>query len=404
MAVQKKSILEETLAEIEDLKKNLEENAKYIMRGTLKEEINSLLSEADDDDDETQSDLATDLNPELDSDAGAIEPSDDSSDDMGDADPTELPDETMDLDGSSEEIPTDQEIEPAIDEPEMGPEMTDADDMDDVEDLRGKSYEEVLNVFKKMGPDDQVIVIRDDDKIHLKDGDNEYLIAPETAEPTVDVATDDELSTDVAIDEGGCSANANMDDQSDAEKTVFEIEIPDENQEDDLNLKLDENEEVIRGLNEQLINTRRKLAEAVAKSKSQNDQIVAMNSVIGDFKLNEREYKQTISTLKTQLNEVAVFTSNLTYTVKILTEHSTTSAEKKQILNRFDKAKDLNESRLTYESLVAEYSTKKTGTEETIQKIIEGNQVASGASKLNERAVYKNKELDRIFELCGIKK
>ena len=47
-----------------------------------------------------------------------------------------------------------------------------------------------------------------------------------------------------------------------------------------------------------------------------------------------------------KLNEVAVFNSNLTYSVRLFTEHSTTKNEKVDIIKRFDEAKTLKEPKL----------------------------------------------------------
>lgn len=391
MAENKKSILEETLAEINEMKLALEENSQYMMRSTLKEELNSLLDDSVDnvneaEEDEEDNDEAEDLNPDEDSNAEVPEePADDSViDDMGDAeadstlDAEVQPDETLDQDVPAEEIPIDT----------MVPDM---DDSEEIEDLRGMSSDEVLSVFKKMGPEDQVVVVKDEDGIHLKDGENEYVIKTGGAEEAPEV-DDDMVSGNVAIDESESAEEAiEPEEESEEEDVVFEIEIPDEGKEEE-NAKIAE-------LNEQLIRTRRKLAEAVAKSKELNDDVNQMKSVISDYKLNEGEYKEAISVLKTQLQEVAVFTSNLTYAVKLITENSTTRAEKKQILERFDKASNLNESRLTYESLVAELTSNRKPAVETVQKIIEGTQLASGASKINERPVYQNQQFNRIQEL-----
>lgn len=417
MAENKKSILEETLAEVNELKLALEENSQNIMRSTLKEELNSLLNgemdeayeitdpetgevtsslpdevhvdinEAKEDDEDNVG--TDDLNPDEDSNAEVPEePTDDSViDDMGDAeadstlDADAQPDETLGQDTPDEEIP-------------MEPVTPDMDDTEEIEDLRGMSSDEVLSVFKKMGPEDQVVVVKDEEGIHLKDGENEYIIttgeeAAEAGLPTVD---DDIMSGNDAIDESQNAEEAiKPEEESVKEEVVFEIEIPDEGKEEE-NAKIAE-------LNEQLIRTRRKLAEAVAKSKTLNDDLNKVKTVVDDYKLNEGEYKQAITVLKTQLQEVAIFTSNLTYAVKLMTENSTTRAEKKQILERFDKATNLNESRLTYESLVAELTSNRKPADETVQKIIEGTQLTSGSSKINERPVYQNQQFSRIQEL-----
>lgn len=157
-----------------------------------------------------------------------------------------------------------------------------------------------------------------------------------------------------------------------------------------LKKKLDEN-------HDKLVFTRQKYAEVVADNANLRDQITALNESVTAFKNGEEGYKKAISTLKEEINEIALFTSNLTYAVKLMTEHATTKEEKNQILARFETAKTLAESRVIYESIAATFGTPKK-TAVTIEEQL-NKTAASGASSINESTAYQTPEIARMKEL-----
>lgn len=157
-----------------------------------------------------------------------------------------------------------------------------------------------------------------------------------------------------------------------------------------LKRKLDEN-------HDKLVYTRQKYAEMVADNANLRDQISNLNESVKSFTINEDGYKKAISTLREQFNEVALFTSNLTYAVKLMTEHATTKEEKTKILERFETAKTLKESKIIYESIASSFGepTKKvTSIDEQINRT-----AASGSSAINESTVYQSPELGRMKDL-----
>jgi hypothetical protein len=101
------------------------------------------------------------------------------------------------------------------------------------------------------------------------------------------------------------------------------------------------------------------------------------------------------------LQEVALFSSNLTYAIKLITENSTTKDEKLDILKRFDSAKNLNESREIFNTMQSQFSSNKTATKQMVEEKIMETPKASGSSKLNESTAYTNPQLDRIREIIG---
>lgn len=157
-----------------------------------------------------------------------------------------------------------------------------------------------------------------------------------------------------------------------------------------LKKKLDEN-------HDKLVYTRQKYAEAIADNANLRDQIAALNESVSSFKSSEEGYRGAITTLREQFNEVALFTSNLTYAVKLMTEHATTKEEKTQILERFETAKTLGESKVIYESIAASFGTPKKQSVTIDEQI--NRSATSGASAINESTAYQSPELSRMKEL-----
>jgi hypothetical protein len=113
------------------------------------------------------------------------------------------------------------------------------------------------------------------------------------------------------------------------------------------------------------------------------------------------DYKKMVETLRqfrTKLQEVAVFNSNLTYAVRLFTEHSTTNEEKQDILKRLDEAKDLKESQSIYKQLVKEFSNgKKPLVKESIEEKL--NKTSSSGALINEQSVFVHPEIESMKKL-----
>jgi hypothetical protein len=190
-----KSLVEDTFLQMRNLEEVINENAKGILASTMKEEIRSLVKESlNEQDDEEEIDLDTDLED--------IDVSDDEVDNIGDED----------------------EDDDQLDVMSMDTEFDDEDE-DDTIDLTGASAEDVLKVFKAMGPEDGVIVKREDDMIHLSDDNNDvdYFIQLSESEQEDD---EDEMLKNDELDESW------MEEEDDVE-TIYEIEMDEEDGEDD---------------------------------------------------------------------------------------------------------------------------------------------------------------------------
>jgi hypothetical protein len=199
---EKKSLVEDTFLQMRNLEEVINENAKGILASTMKEEIRSLVKESlNEQDDEEVIDLDTDLED--------TDVSDDDVDNIGDED----------------------EDDDQLDVMAMGTEFDDEDE-DDTIDLTGASAEDVLKVFKAMGPEDGVIVKKEDDMIHLSDDNNDidYLIRLGESEEEDDEM---EMLKNDEIDESW------MEEEDDVE-TIYEIEMDEEDSDEEDEDKLEE--------------------------------------------------------------------------------------------------------------------------------------------------------------------
>ena len=208
-----KSILEQALLQVETLEEAVKANAKGILASTMKQELNDLLKEQEDekDPDEEEKDVT-----------GA--PADDE---------TSISPE----DEKGDEAPEGEELPPVDDEKsEEEPEgIPEDEDSEDVLDMTGASEEEVLKVFKAMKPEDGIVVKKEgDDTVSFKDEGNEYIIklddeaeetpGEEKAEHAGETPEElpDELSEQQAVE-----PTTGEEDQ----EVVYEIELDDEDDE-----------------------------------------------------------------------------------------------------------------------------------------------------------------------------
>jgi hypothetical protein len=415
----KTSILAETLAEIQEIKEGLERNANHILKSTLKEDLEAIvrkgLNESEEEetldqtDDMVGGDLPTDGDgEEVDSEEMTA------GDDMG-------ADDTFSADGSD----TDTDMT----EPE-------------VIDLTDKSDDEVIKHYNLMTPADEIEVIETPEggiqiniKPSNKEGEptmgDEPMMGDETGEepmmggeePTEEPGEEeDEESTEEPGEE--------EDDEKIQEETgepVYEIEIADEEMDEattgmdsEKHMKNVDEEETVdevrhtnirsqqhmkniktKELQESLVTTRKKIQGLMAENKQNTKELREMASLVNEFKNKEVEYKSAIKNLKGNLQEVALFTSNLSYIVKLLSENTTTKDEKLDIIKRFDKANNLSESREIYNSLNSLLNESKKSAEKTLEEHVFKNQKTSGSSTINESTAYKNPQLERMLDMIN---
>ena len=213
-----RNTVEEALLQIRNLEEALQENVKGVLRSTMKEEIKELVKESLNEQDEVE-DEEEDVDIE---DAGAEGEFEMDDEEMG------MDDEEMDMDDEEMDMDDEDEMEFDMDDEEM--------DMDDeTVDLTGASDEEVLKVFKAMGDEDGIIVKKEDDMVHLEDGEDEYLI--QLGEST---------EFDYMSEEDGDDLNAddfNFGGEMEEGETIYELEVDVPEMEEGMDMYTDSMEE-----------------------------------------------------------------------------------------------------------------------------------------------------------------
>jgi hypothetical protein len=214
------------------LEEAVAENAKGILASTMKQEIKDLVKESlsEQEDDEIETDDVEMDEPMGSDDIADIDMGDDESDEEGDEMDTDDMDDEEDMDFGDEE---------------------DMDDEEDTIDLTDADDDEVLRVFQLMGPDDNIVVTKDDKgNTHLKDEETgkEYMIVGEGEEEEMfefDESDEDEEEMDESIesivermfssdDEDEDEFDEEMFESDEDEEIVYEIEMDDEDQEEEM--------------------------------------------------------------------------------------------------------------------------------------------------------------------------
>ena len=197
-----KSLVEEAILQMKNLEEAVAQNAKGILASTMKEEIKELVKES-----------LSEQDDEIDTDAI----------DMDDMD-------MVDQDSDDEDGDIDMDMDIHMDEPTI--------------DLRDKSTDEVLKVFKLMKDDDNIIVTKDEDgKITLKDGDDEYMITEDMDDDMdeLDEQDDDDMDDETIESIVGKVFGTDVDDLEDLDdqesddeldEVMYEIEMDDEDLEE----------------------------------------------------------------------------------------------------------------------------------------------------------------------------
>lgn len=212
MANEKKSIIEEALLEAQKIDATFKSNAKEILAHTMSSEIEEMVKESltgskrrlkEDEEEEDE------LNLNLDSEEGEEMDMDTEEGEMDmdlDLDSEEEGEEMdMDLDLDTEEGEEDEEMDMDLDlgDDTEGEDMdmdfdlggdTGVEDMETV-DLTDADHSDVISVFKKMGPEDEIEVVNDNGVVTLKDNrsGSEYKIELNSKTGTVTDVTTDEL-------------------------------------------------------------------------------------------------------------------------------------------------------------------------------------------------------------------
>jgi hypothetical protein len=406
-----KSILEQALLQVQTLEEAVKANAKGILASTMKQELNDLLKESL----EKEKEVEEQPDSEEDTDDVPVVTGDDENPDNEGDEPTKGIDDKDSFEDDDEDMGNMGRFQD--DDDDMGNMGGFQDDDDEnVLDMTNADEDEILKVFKAMGPNDGVIVKKDDNHIELSDGDDEYIIQLDEEDMMSDEMPMDEdemmsdempmdeedmMSDEMPMDEEDMMSDEMPMDEEDmmSDETVYEIELDDVDEVDTtegdvepVEGDVDESARTMGfgyhgGLKSKNVykagNKREEINEEVSKLKKQND-----------------EYKKALVLFKEKLNEVAVFNANLAYATRLFTEHSTTKQEKLNILKRFDSISTLKESKNLYSSIKTELNTKKPVTESVVEKINQ-TPTSSSTNVLSESKAYENPQFKRMKDLMS---
>jgi len=146
----------------------------------------------------------------------------------------------------------------------------------------------------------------------------------------------------------------------------------------------------------------------VPASKRGDKKDTAEEEGVEDYKkkLKESESKlnkaySTIETIKTDLNEVNLLNAKLLYTNKIFRAKNLTESQKVKVLESFDKATNVKEAKLVFETLLNEVKERKLSVTESR---IGGASKAAGIAPIKKPILEINDQFARWQQLAGIKK
>ena len=448
MANAKKSIIEEALLEAQQIDAAFKSNAKEILTRTMSSEIEEMVKESltgskkrlkEDEDENEELDLdLTDDDTEEGEELEGGEGEEDMDLDLDlDTEEGDGEEEEMDLDLNMGDDTEGEDMDLDLDlgdESEEGEEGMDLGGMgldlgDDTEEGEEEGYEtvdltqhndaDVISVFKKMGPEDEIEVVNDNGMVTLKDNKSgsEYRIE---LNPTGGVSNVEMGDMDMELGEGV--------DESD--EVIYEILVEDkeedeeeeeEEEEDEMSDKEDKMSYASRTKSTagryktgnrtnpyakarmgNSDNMTESTAPQITKLIKENTDLTTKLSTTevenSELKENHTKMVDALKQFRKKLQEVAVFNSNLTYAVRLFTEQSTTKGEKQEILKRLDSAKDLKESQSIYKQLVKEYSNGKAPIKESIDEKI-NKTASSGAAQISEQSVFVHPELKNMKKL-----
>jgi len=170
-----KNLVEDAIIQMKNLEEAVAENAKGILASTMKQEIKELVKESivseQPDDDEIETEPDDMMGDNTDDDEDFEQPDDESEDDDSDfGDDDEFEDDDSDLGD-------DEEFELPDDDSDFGD-----DEVIDLSNDKNISTDDLLRVFKKLGPEDGIYVKKEGGIVNLEDEetDSEYMIRMES--------------------------------------------------------------------------------------------------------------------------------------------------------------------------------------------------------------------------------
>ena len=200
-----------------------------------------------------------------------------------------------------------------------------------------------------------------------------------------------------------------MVDDSEEEKGLFDEDFDSEEEEDDLfgegyDSEEEEEEVEFKESSRTLGNGRTHGRNGLPKPKTySNLRRESVTSELNLLKEKNEEYKKALDFFRNKLNEVAIFNSNLAYSTRLFTEHSTTKQEKINILRRFDNVESIKESKSLYKNIKDELVPQNDNSvvNESVHNKITKTPSNGSSSNLIESKTYENPQFMRMKDLMG---
>jgi hypothetical protein len=274
------------------------------------------------------------------------------------------------------------------------------------------ALDEVDDVEENMYMDDieEGEYMEEGDKMEMEEGDGELDLEALLAELDEEKSDASELEEEdleelYEAEEGeeGEDKEFNIEDMSESDLTQFiedviqdmvssgELEGGNPEMEEEPGMKMTGAEEEI-DIDEILAEAAKEKMKAKMKAKMSKK----------DEKEESKELKEaydTIQTLRNELNEINLLNAKLLYTNKIFKAKSLTESEKVKVLSAFDKAVNVKEVKLVYESLMVNSNKTKSSIKESLgsaSKVIAQPETKQSIIEVNEA-------FSRMQKLAGLK-
>ena len=427
--MKKNNNTEKAVLDAQNISESLKKGTESVFQSLINDTLNKLITESEDDDAEEVEVEDTDAEKDT-KDEGGVE-----------KEPKKGDGEEADADNEADGA---EEDDTDLDDFEIGDGVYDVTDADD---------ETALKVYNKLNDDDEIVVTDNGDGSYEFEGDDgqEYVIElPEDFgdNSTEDVefeiepdGDDDEDDIDIEFDDNDGDDEFEIDDDDDD----LDIELVDDDDdalnEENLGYTDSYQHDVMPGLNndepanpratysmdggapngaskpwagkgnskpfngesdiEENITTSKASARKMVKTNINGNgyepQVTKVNSANGQYikesikKLQKenKQYRLAINGIKKSLKEAAVLNVSLGQIVKLLSENSTTKAEKKSIVERFTNVKTIAEGKQLYNSISRELNEAKKSPI-SIEKTFS----TKSSNALNETTIYNKSTED----------
>lgn len=404
------------VTEMEQLAAAITEGTKTTLQGLLNEAVSEylreeILSEEDDEQD--------DVEEVEDTESSDVPEFGETSDDADEAE--EAPEEADDA----------EDVEETDDAEDEGDEWADFDDYKVGDDEGSEEYDftnetdtdTLVKVFKLMKGDDKVSVVKNGDKVTVKDNeaDTEYVI--ELGGDSSDEEDNFDFEGEMTMESLGYTDNYQDKDPIEglsmdggapkntkdwhkgvptgtkkpwagkgssepfgkkAEK-VFEITLNDEVELDETHTRgavKDRSTTIANAREAQPARNKRTAANGQVSTTSENPMNESLQKKIDAALLENKQLKETVAKVSKIMKEAVQVNVNLGHIVRLMVENTTTKAEKEDIVKRYASVKSNDEAKALYESISSELNK----THSTV--ITEQATTVEGSKQINESKIY----------------